>query len=200
MNTDDFLAQMDAGRPALPGTEAAEKMNELADEAIRLCMELNTRYTTMDERVRIMSQITGREVTKSFRLFPPFTTDCGKNIHFGERVFVNSGCRFQDQGGITIGDDALIGHNVVIATLNHAIDPAQRAVTEPAPVRLGARVWIGANATILPSVTIGDGAIVAAGAVVTKKVPPNTIVGGVPARFIRAIETSGTEGTEGSQD
>lgn len=190
MNTEDFLAQMNAGQPALPGTEAAEKMNELADEAIRLCMELNTRYTTMEERVEIMARITGREVPESFRLFPPFTTDCGKNIRFGERVFVNSGCRFQDQGGITIGDDALIGHNVVIATLNHAIDPAERATTEPAPVRFGARVWIGANATILPGVTIGDGAIVAAGAVVTKDVPPNTIVGGVPARFIRAIETA----------
>lgn len=190
MNTEDFLAQMDTGQPALPGTEAAEKMNELADEAIRLCMELNTRYTTMDERVQIMSQITGREVPGTFRLFPPFTTDCGKNIRFGERVFVNSGCRFQDQGGITIGDDALIGHNVVIATLNHAIDPAQRAATEPTPVHIGNSAWVGANATILPGVTIGDGAIVAAGAVVTKDVPPNTIVGGVPARFIRAIETA----------
>ena len=190
MNTEDFLAQMDAGQSALPGTEAAEKMNELADEAIRLCMELNTRYTTMDERVQIMSQITGREVPGTFRLFPPFTTDCGKNIRFGQRVFVNSGCRFQDQGGITIGDDALIGHNVVIATLNHAIDPAERATTEPSPVRIGNSVWVGANATILPGVTIGDGAIVAAGAVVTKDVPPNTIVGGVPARFIRAIETA----------
>ena len=190
MNTEDFLAQMDTGQSALPGTEAAEKMNELADEAIRLCMELNTRYTTMDERVQIMSQITGREVPESLRLFPPFTTDCGKNIRFGERVFVNSGCRFQDQGGITIGDDALIGHNVVIATLNHATDPAERATTEPAPVRIGNSVWIGANATILPGVTIGDGAIVAAGAVVTKDVPPNTIVGGVPARFIRAIDTA----------
>lgn len=188
MNTKDFLAQMNAGQPVLPGTEAAEKMNELADEAIRLCMELNTRCTSMEDRVEIMERITGRPVPDTFRLFPPFTTDCGKNIRFGERVFVNSGCRFQDQGGITIGDDALIGHNVVIATLNHSLHPAQRAATEPAPVQVGERVWIGANATILPGVTIGDGAIVAAGAVITKDVAPGTIVGGVPARVIRELE------------
>lgn len=188
MNTEDFLAQMDAGQPAVPGSEAAQMMDELADEAIRLCMELNSRYTTLKERVEIMRRITGRPVPDTFRLFPPFTTDCGKNIQFGERVFVNSGCRFQDQGGITIGDDSLIGHNVVIATLNHALDPAERATTEPSPVRLGAKVWIGANATILPGVTVGDGAIVAAGAVVTKDVAPLTVVGGVPARKIRTLD------------
>lgn len=127
---------------------------------------------------------TGRQ---AFRIFPPFTTDCGKNIRVGERVFVNSGCRFQDQGGITIGDDALIGHNVVIATLNHDLDPGLRAATVPEPVIVGNRTWIGANATVLPGVTIGEGAVVAAGAAVTKDVAPRTVVGGVPARRIREI-------------
>ena len=188
MNTDDFIDEMTAGTPAHPGTELARTMDDLANEAIELCMELNTRYTTPEERVEIMSRITGREVPDSFRVFPPFTTDCGKNLRIGERVFINSGCRFQDQGGITIGDDALIGHNAVIATLNHDLDPALRATTVPKPVVIGARVWVGANATILPGVTIGDGAVVAAGAVVTQDVPANTIVGGVPARVIREIE------------
>lgn len=187
MKTEEFLEQMSAGRPATPGSELAEKMDELADEAIRLCMDLNSRYTTPEERVAIMARITGRQVPSSFRLFPPFTTDCGKHIRFGERVFVNSGCRFQDQGGITIGDDALIGHNVVIATLNHELDPERRATTVPQPVRIGERAWIGANATILPGVTVGDGAVVAAGAVVTKDVPPRTVVGGVPARVLREV-------------
>lgn len=191
MNIEDFLAHVDAGQPIVPGTEIAETMHALADDAVRLCMELNTRYTTMEERVEIMERITGHPVPQSFRMFPPFTTDCGKNIRFGERVFLNSGCRFQDQGGIRIGDDALIGHNVVIATLNHATAPDERATLSPAPVRLGSKVWIGANATILPGVTIGDGAIVAAGAVVSKDVAPNTIVGGVPARMIRQIDTDG---------
>lgn len=189
MDTEEFTEQMSTGTPATPGSELAEKMHELADEAIRLCMELNTGYTTPEERVAIMRRITGRDVPASFRLFPPFTTDCGKNIRLGERVFINSGCRFQDQGGITIGDDALIGHNVVIATLNHDLHPAQRATTIPRPVVLGDRVWIGANATILPGVTIGDGAVVAAGAVVNRDVAPYTVVGGIPARMLREIPT-----------
>ncbi|MFT3660810.1 MAG: DapH/DapD/GlmU-related protein [Gordonia sp. (in: high G+C Gram-positive bacteria)] len=188
MEITEFIAAMEAGTPAVPGTDLAEKMHELADEAIALCMELNTRYTTPEERIEIMSRITGREVPESFRIFPPFTTDCGKNIRIGERVFVNSGCRFQDQGGITLGDDALIGHNVVIASLNHSIAPSDRATTEPKPVVIGSRVWIGANSTLVPGVTVGDGAIVAAGSVVTEDVPPNTIVGGVPAKPIREID------------
>ncbi len=94
----------------------------------------------------------------------------------------------QDQGGITIGDGCLIGHNVVLATLNHSMDPAHRADLIPEPVHIGRRVWIGANATVLPGVTIGDGAIVAAGAVVAGDVPENTVVGGVPAKVIKKIE------------
>ena len=124
---------------------------------------------------------------ETFGLFPPFYTDCGKNIHIGKNVFINMGCKFQDQGGIYIGDGALIGHNVVLATLNHAMSPEDRASMIPAPIRIGKRVWIGANATVLPGVTIGDGSIVAAGAVVTKDVPENTVVAGVPAVPIRHL-------------
>lgn len=142
-------------------------------------MELNTQYTTPEQRVEIMSRITGREVPASFRVFPPFTADCGKNIRLGERVFVNSGCRFQDQGGITIGDDALIGHNVVIATLNHDLDPALRATTVPKPVVIGDKVWIGANATILPGVTVGDSRGTTSAAATT---PRATARHGAPSR------------------
>ena len=125
---------------------------------------------------------------KTFGMFPPFYTDCGKNITVGKNVFINSGCRFQDQGGITIGDGTLIGHNVVLATLNHGIAPDERHDLFPAPIHIGKNVWIGANATVLPGVTIGDNAVIAAAAVVTKDVPANVVVSGVPAKVIRKTE------------
>ena len=112
----------------------------------------------------------------------------GKNIHLGKNVFINSGCRFQDQGGIYIGDNVLIGHNVVLATLNHNENPQKRGNLIPAPIKIGNDVWIGSNVTVTPGVTIGDNAIVAAGAVVTRDVEENTIVAGVPARYIRDIK------------
>lgn len=121
-------------------------------------------------------------------MFPPFYTDYGKNISVGKNVFINSGCCFQDQGGITIGDVALIGHNVVLATLNHDIDPRKRSTMHPAPIVIENNVWIGANATVVPGVTIGDGTVIAAGTVVSKDVPANVIVGDVPAKIIKKIE------------
>ena len=106
----------------------------------------------------------------------------------GEGVFINACCHFQDHGGVTLGDGCQIGHNVVFATLNHELAEERRSVTYPAPIVLGKNVWVGSNATILQGVTIGDNAVVAAGAVVTKDVPANAIVGGVPARFIKRID------------
>ena len=102
-------------------------------------------------------------------------------------MFINSGCCFQDQGGIEIGDGTLIGHQVVIATLNHDPDPEKRGDMFPRPVKIGAKVWIGSHATLLPGVTVGEGAIAAAGAVVTRDVPPRSVVAGVPARVIKSI-------------
>ena len=102
-------------------------------------------------------------------------------------MFINSGCRFQDQGGITIGDGVQIGHNVVLATLNHDPDPANRSQVIPGPIEIGRNVWIGSNATVLPGVCIGDNAIVAAGAVVARDVPADTVVGGVPARVLKRL-------------
>lgn len=135
-----------------------------------------------------MEKLTGRQLDESFAMFPPFYTDCGKNLIIGKNVFINSGCKFQDQGGITIGDGTLIGHNVVLATLNHDTHLLNRGTMHPSPIIIESNVWIGSNVTILPGVTIGSGAIVAAGAVVTKDVLTNTIVGGVPARFIKNID------------
>ena len=155
--------------------------NELFQEAIRIGMELNCQYHTPEELREIMGRLTGRPIDDSFRLFPPFYTDFGKNIRIGKDVFINSGCHFQDQGGIEIGDGVLIGHNVVLATINHDLDPAMNRKNHYAPIKIGTHVWIGSNATILPGVTIGDWAVVAAGAVVTHDVPAMTVVGVVPA-------------------
>ena len=135
-----------------------------------------------------MGQLIGQQLDESFGLFPPFYTDCGINTHIGRGVFINAGCKFQDQGGITIGDGSLIGPKTVISTLNHHQNPKKRANLIPKPVTIGKNVWIGANVTILPGVTIGDGAIIAAGAVVSKDVQANTIAGGVPARYIKNID------------
>ncbi len=161
--------------------------HHLCQEAIRLGMELNTNYHSPEEIREIMGRLTGKPVDESFRLFPPFYTDFGKNITIGKDVFINSCCHFQDQGGITIGDGAFIGHNVVLATINHALEPEKNRRNSYAPIVIGKHVWIGSNATILPGVHIGDWAAVAAGAVVTKDVPPRTVVGGVPAKVLKTI-------------
>ena len=168
-------------------SELAETFHAFAQEAMKLTAELSSRYHSPEEIREIMAKITGRPIPDDFMLFPPFTTDCGKNLTIGRKVFINSGCRFQDQGGIAIGDGTLIGHNCVMATLNHDLDPAHRGDIHPAPIVIGRNVWIGANVTIVGNTTIGDGAVVAAGSVVTKDVPPNTVVGGVPARIIKTI-------------
>ena len=156
-------------------------------ESMKILMEMNNRYHTPEELQELFANLTGQPVNRTLSLVPPFHTDFGKNIHVGKFVFINAGCSFQDQGGITIGDGCLIGHNTVIATLNHDENPAKRNELHPAPVVIGKKVWVGSNATILPGVTIGDNAIVAAGAVVTKDVPPDTVVAGVPARILREI-------------
>lgn len=187
MTDKEFLDIMSAGDVILGGSPVHEKMHRLSQEAIRITVELNNSYHTHAEIISLMSELTGQKVDDSFGLFPPFNTDCGKNIHIGKHVFFNSGCKFQDQGGIFIGDDVLVGHNCMIATLNHVEDPDRRADMVPSPVRIRDKVWIGANVTILPGVSIGECAIIAAGAVVTKDVEPRTVVGGIPARILKRI-------------
>lgn len=162
-------------------------LNEANDEARKITCRLNNSYHSQEEIREILSDLFGYKVPDSLRLFPPFNTDFGKNTKVEDNVFINAGCQFQDQGGITIGEGALIGHNVVLATLNHDLNPTRRQICIPSPIKIGKNVWIGSNSTILPGVTIGDNSVIAAGAVVTKDVPANTIVGGVPARFIKSI-------------
>mgnify|MGYP001752794615 CR=1 FL=1 len=191
MELNAFLDRLNSGKTVEAGSEPHQFMHWASQEALRLTAEINGRYHTPEELRGLFSQLTGQPVDESFGLFPPFYTDCGKNIHVGRQVFINMGCKFQDQGGIFIDDGVLIGHNVVLATLNHAMPPERRSDMLPAPIHIGKRVWIGSNATVLPGVTIGNGAVVAAGAVVTKDVPANALVGGVPAKVIHYIHEEG---------
>ncbi len=169
-------------------SEAHIFMHEQSEQARKITFEINNVYHTQEELNRLFSELLGYKVDSSFRCFPPFYTDFGKNIQIGKDVFINSGCCLQDQGGIKIGDGCLIGHQVVFATINHDLAPDNRGNMHFAPIVLGKNVWVGAHATILQGVTIGDGAIIAAGAVVTKDVPINAIVAGVPAKIKKFIE------------
>ena len=187
MTNEEFIEIMNSGEVIVAGSAVHETMHRLSQEAVRITTDLNCNYHTHDEILALWSELTGRKMDENFNFFPPFTTDCGKNLHIGKRVFINSGCRFQDQGGIYIGDDVLIGHNCVIATINHLEDPDRRGDMVTAPVHIGNKVWIGANVTILAGVTVGDGAILAAGAVVTRDVEPRSVVGGVPAKLLKRI-------------
>ena len=141
----------------------------------------------------LMSALDGHTTFFS-SMFPPFYTDCGRNIHIGKNVFINAGCKFQDQGGIFIEDGVLIGHNAVLATINHMEDPEKRANMIFQPIHIEKNVWLGANVTVLPGVTIGEGSVIAAGAVVTKDVPANMIAAGVPAKVIRKVKKDTEKG------
>ena len=190
MNLEHLLEHLNKGLPLHAGTELHTFMMTYTYDAMRITAQLNSAYHEPEEIRELISELIGKRVDESFAMFPPFYSDFGKNITIGKNVFINSGCCFQDQGGITIGDGALIGHKVVMATIDHGFLPEDRHGNYIAPITLGKNVWIGSNATILQGVTIGDNAVVAAGAVVSKNVEPGVIVGGVPAKFIKTVEAA----------
>ena len=181
----DFLDHVNRGALIEGGSVHHKFMHDAAQDALRTIAELNTGYHTPEEVRALLVELTGKQVDDSVALFPPFYSEFGKNLTLGTDVFINLGCRFQDTGGITIGDGTLIGHGSTLTTLNHSVDPDRRADMTPAPVVIGRKVWLGAAVTVVPGVTIGDGAIVGAGAVVTRDVPPDAVVAGVPAKLIR---------------
>ena len=187
MDLQELLLLFNRGDTLGEDFEVIQLMRFYSREAQKITMEINTQYHEPEELSALFSSLIGKPVGQGFSLFPPFYTDFGKNITIGNNVFINADCKFQDQGGIFIGDGVLIGHGVVLATLNHDLDPEKRQQLHPAPIRIGNRVWIGANATVTSGVTIGDNAVIAAGAVVNKDVPENAVVGGVPAKFIKWI-------------
>ncbi|MBM7837847.1 acetyltransferase-like isoleucine patch superfamily enzyme [Alkalihalobacillus xiaoxiensis] len=164
------------------------KMAEAIERAQKRLARLNHSYHDAPEVRSIFSELTGAQVHESFELLPPFYTDYGQNIRVGKEVFINQGCTFMDRGGITIEEKVLIAPKVNLVTINHPVSPTERRATYSKPILIKKGAWIGINATIMPGVTIGENAIVSAGAVVTKDVEDNVIVAGVPAKVIKQIE------------
>ena len=187
MTVEEFKKTMAETKYIPAGSELHLAFHAFSQEALKITAKLNGQYHEPDEIRQMMAELTASAVDESFGIFPPFYTDCGKNIKLGKRVFINAGCQFQDQGGIEIGDDVLIGPQTIIATLNHDPVPEKRSGMIPKSVRICDKVWLGARVTICPGVTIGEGAIVGAGAVVTKNMPPRTVVAGAPAKIIKEL-------------
>jgi acetyltransferase-like isoleucine patch superfamily enzyme len=159
---------------------------EIVNQTVALSAKLNASGNIDDIRA-ILSEILGQTIDPSTTVLAPFSTNFGKHTTIGKNVFINHGCSFLDLGGITIEDDVLIGPQVKLVTENHPVDPSNRKSLDLKSIHIGKNVWLGASAIILPGVTVGENSIVAAGAVVTKDVPSNTIVGGVPAKHIKNI-------------
>lgn len=162
----------------------------LISEIVSLNDKLLAEFNSANDRTTaksLLNQITGKIVPVSSTIKAPFQTDFGRHIFVGENVFINRDCMFADLGGIYIEDDVLIGPRVTLVSVNHVEDPKQRRDLLPKAVLIKSNAWIGAGATILPGVTVGKNAIVGAGSVITKNVPDNAVVAGVPAKYIRDI-------------
>jgi acetyltransferase-like isoleucine patch superfamily enzyme len=169
-------------------TPESAAMSASVKRAMAITARLN-RLTFNDavEVRALFSELIGRKVDDSFLLIPPFYATGGADTRIGRNVFVNQNCTFYDLGGLDIADDVMIGPNVSLITSGHPVEPSRRRDTIAKPIAIERNVWIATGATIIGGVTVGENSVVAAGAVVTKDVPPNTLVGGNPARVIRSI-------------
>jgi acetyltransferase-like isoleucine patch superfamily enzyme len=153
--------------------------------------ELTSRLNVLpfeDEAAKaaLFEQLLGRPLPERVTIYPPFYTDHGLNLDLAERVFINQNCTFLDYAGIRIGERTMIGPKATFITVGHPVDPEERrGWLSGGPIELGENVWIGAGATILPGVSIGRDAVVAAGAVVARDVPPATLVTGPKATVHR---------------
>ena len=183
----DIFTRMLAGGIIRMDDPEISKLWDVVQRTLNLTPALNS-STHVEQTRKLLSEITGSEIDASTTIFIPFHTNFGRHIKIGKNVFINHACTFLDLGGITIEDDVQIGPKVNIITENHPVEPSQRKMLNLKSVLIKRNAWIGAAATILPGVTIGENAIVAAGAVVHKDVTANTIVGGIPAKLIKNID------------
>ncbi|OOR89456.1 acetyltransferase [Moraxella caviae] len=163
-------------------------IHQIVAENQPLLAKLKFKSLSAVEIRQVLGELTQSEIDESLVVNLPFYCDFGRHLRIGKNVFINIGATFSDVGGIIIEDNVLIAPNVTITSVNHPLDPATRRGIILAPVRICKNAWIGANATIVGGVTIGENSVVAAGAVVTKDVPANTVVAGVPARVVKEIE------------
>lgn len=182
----DIFERLKAGE--LVRLEDAEffKVDKVVNRTLSLTPALNASTDINQIRERL-SEIIGTPLDESVTVFAPFYTNFGRFISIGKNVFINHACSFLDMGGITLEDDVLIGPKVNLITENHPMNPADRRAMAAKPILIKRKAWIGSGATILPGVTVGENAIVAAGAVVSRDVPDNAVVGGVPAKIIKYI-------------
>ena len=181
----DIFERLLAGETILPNDSQVYRLREEAFAVKALLTQMNNAVNP-EEITKILSRILDKEL-QSVAVFTPLYINYGKHITIGKNVFINFDCTFLALGGITIEDDVLIGPKVSLITENHPLNPEERKGLTGKPILIKKNAWIGANATILPGVTIGENAVVAAGAVVSKDVPDNTIVGGIPAKFIKNV-------------
>ena len=186
-NQSDIFEKMRAGGIVRNDDPQMPKAWKVVARTIKLSAALNVSTDITQTRNRL-SEIIGSQIDRSTIIFVPFYTNFGQHIQIGKNVFINHACSFLDMGGITIEDDVQIGPKVNLVTENHPVNPSARKDLDLKSILIKRNVWIGAGATILPGVTIGENSIVAAGALVNKDVAANTIVGGVPAKVIRTIE------------
>lgn len=163
-------------------------INQECIQTLEWVAQLNT-SGNIDFARNTLGKIIGEPVDVTTTLFPPFTINFGKFTRVGKHVFINHGCSFLDLGGITIEDHVLIGPQVKLVTENHPLNPEDRRGMLAKPILIKENAWIGAGATLLPGVTIGKNSVVAAGALVTKDVPPDTVVGGIPAKILKSIDS-----------
>ena len=181
----NIFARMRARELIRKDDSGHEDFVKAVDQSIQLCVEMNAKATDTDQVRQRLSEIMGSEIDESTTVFPPFYTNFGRFIILGKNVFINHACSFLDLGGIVIEDDVQIGPRVNITSENHPLGPADRKALVLKPVIIKRNAWIGAGATILPGVTIGENAVVAAGAVVSRDVPANTVVAGIPAKVVK---------------
>ena len=182
----DIFERLLNGETILPDDSQIGRLREEAFAVKALLNQMNN-SSNSEEITQILSRILDKEV-HDVVVFTPLYINYGKHIRIGKNVFINFDCTFLSLGGITIEDDVLIGPKVSLINENHQLNPEQRKGLAAKPILIKKNAWIGANATILPGVTIGENAVVAAGAVVSKDVPDHTVVGGIPAKFIKNVQ------------